>query len=103
MSLLETKPSRIQVLISYSEDHKKEMAIGMQKSCQSIADLVRDIVEKEIGGKVIKVAPLGRGFADLLIEGSISDSGKLGKLEIAMEKINQNIGVEKVYVFAKSV
>ena len=103
MSLLETKPSRIQILISYSEDHKKEMAIGMQKTCQSLADLVRDIVEKEIGGKVNKVSPLGRGFADLVIEGMISDSGKLGKLENAMEKINQHIGAEKVYIFAKSV
>ena len=32
-----------------------------------------------------------------------SDSGKLGKLENAMEKINQHIGAEKVYIFAKSV
>ena len=100
MPLLQHKPNLVQILLSYSDEHRKAMREAREIACQSLADLVRDEIEN-LGGTVDKVHVLGTVFADLLIEAIITDGEKLKLLETSMKKINESVGAKKVYIFAK--
>jgi hypothetical protein len=95
--MLTTKQGKVQVLVSYSSEHKKHMREEREIACQALSDLVKSAIERA-NGKVTKITPLSKGFADLMIEGNVAVV-QLKTLHTFLKNINREVGAEKVYVF----
>lgn len=98
--LATSKQNKVQVLLSYSDEHKKHLDEQKEIICRSLSGLVHDAIIKS-NGKVTKTVALDKGFADLMIEGNISaDRDARDLFKKYVKDINISVGAKKVYVFA---
>lgn len=99
--LTTVKQNRVQVLLSYSKEHKKHLEEEKEIACRALSGLVHDAIVKA-NGKVTKTVALDKGFADLMVEGNISAEANVRELfKKYINEINKSVGAEKVYVFAE--
>lgn len=101
MSLLIHKPEvKGQVLVSYSEERKKEMIQTHEKSCIALASLIRGKIE----GLGIKIEGMTQssnkqGCADIIIQ-FVANKGDLQRLYEAMKSVDKKeIGVGHIGMF----
>lgn len=93
------KQNRVQVLLSYSDEHKKHLTEQKEITCRALSGLVHDAIIKS-KGNVTKTVALDKGFADLMIEGNISvDKDAKELFKKYLKDINISVGAEKLYVF----
>lgn len=98
--IAEAKQDRVQILLSYTKDHRRHLDEQKEIACRALSGLVSDAIKKA-HGKVTKTVPLDDKAADLMIEGIISSEEEYRKLfKKYLSEINKTVGAEKVYVFA---
>ncbi len=104
MSLLVNRPDvRGKLLVSYSEDQKKEMAPYKETSCLALTKLLETKLHNlEIKINKILRSPKRDGFADIVIDITISNNDELETLKKLLPTIDESIGVGKISLFIQT-
>lgn len=101
MSLLLNKPEiRGQVLVSYSEERKREMIEAHEKSCPATASLVKGRMD-ELGIKVERLMHSSnkQGCADIIIQ-FVANKEDLQHLNEAMKNLKKkDVGIWDISLF----
>ena len=99
--LLQSKQPNGQVLISYSEERKKEMQKEGADSCSVLAKVLKHEIENA-GAEVIKITiPEKKDrFADIIIEFKTSDDDVIKRIRSALDTIREKRrGIEESTIF----